>query len=94
MKEVENVLELRIKTDVEEPILKFFRFAHLPDALACVSAEFAKLALLILSKAPQSAERTVALRKLLESKDASVRACLESSVDLRSEPFRRLSAKE
>ena len=57
------------------PILKFFAFAHLPPHLGAVSEPFAKLADHIVSL-PRSAERTVALRKLLESKDAAVRAAL------------------
>jgi len=59
-----------------EPILKFFRYAHLPPHLADTSKEFAKLALHLESTVVRSAERTVALRKLLESKDAAVRAAL------------------
>ena len=59
-----------------EPILKYFRFSHLPAFLAEVSIRFASLAILIVGTLPRCAERTVALRKLLESKDAAVRACL------------------
>jgi hypothetical protein len=59
----------------EEIILRYFTFAHLPSGLAAVSKRFAELALEIVSL-PKSAERTVALRKLLESKDSAVRAAL------------------
>jgi hypothetical protein len=59
----------------EETLLRFFEFAHLPHPLQAVSSFFALLALRICSL-PRSAERTVALRKLLESKDAAVRAAL------------------
>lgn len=59
----------------EEPIMKFFAYAHLPERLQEVSQPFAALAQTILAL-PRSAERTVALRKLLESKDAAVRAAL------------------
>lgn len=58
----------------EEPIMKFFAYAHLPERLQGVSHPFADLAQTILAL-PRSAERTVALRKL-ESKDAAVRAAL------------------
>lgn len=58
-----------------EPILRFFAFAHLPPHLQEVSKPFAELADIIMTL-PRSAERTVALRKLLESKDAAVRARL------------------
>ena len=59
----------------QEPILKFFAYQHLPPKLQSVSSSFASLAITIMSL-PRSAERTVALRKLLESKDAAVRAAL------------------
>jgi hypothetical protein len=58
-----------------EPMLKWFRFDHLPPKLRPVSARFCELALLV-CKLPRSSEREVALRKLLESKDAAVRAAL------------------
>lgn len=60
----------------EEIILRFFRYAHLPENLQTVSRPFADLAHLLVDKLEASAERTVALRKLLESKDAAVRAAL------------------
>jgi hypothetical protein len=59
-----------------EPILAFFRFGHLPPALQAVSQRFAFLAHEIVATLPRSAERTVALRKLLEAKDAATRAAL------------------
>lgn len=58
-----------------DPMLKWFAFKHLPPKLQGVSALFCELALTICAL-PRSAERTVALRKLLESKDAAVRAAL------------------
>lgn len=66
---------LNAKTD-QDPILKFFTFAHLPVSLADVSFTFARQAVFITENVPRNAERTVALRKLLESKDAAVRARL------------------
>jgi hypothetical protein len=59
----------------QEPILRFFEYSHLPPHLQSVSGPFGELAIVIM-KLPRSAERTVALRKLLESKDAAVRAAL------------------
>lgn len=59
-----------------DPIMQFFEYAHLPPHLASVSSQFAELALHIQETLPRNAERTVALRKLLESKDAAVRARL------------------
>jgi hypothetical protein len=57
-----------------EPMLKFFDFAHLPEHLQKVSAPFGMLAYQLVREIERSPERTVALRKLLESKDAAVRA--------------------
>ena len=59
-------------------VLKFFRFAHLIEraaALAEVSSEFAELAVST-ARRSSNAETTVALRKLLEAKDAAVRAVM------------------
>ncbi len=57
-------------------VLKFFSFSHLPAHLQQVSKPFADLAEECAQRAPQNQETTVCLRKLLESKDAAVRACL------------------
>jgi hypothetical protein len=57
-----------------DPILHFFHFAHLPAALQSASKPFCDLAAHIVETLPRNAERTVALRKLLEAKDAAVRA--------------------
>lgn len=59
-----------------DPILKYFAFEHLPEKLREVSRPFCVLAKEIVVNIERSAERTVALRKLLESKDAAVRASL------------------
>jgi len=57
-----------------EHIMQFFTFAHLPEHLQLVSKPFCDLANLIIETVPRNPERTVALRKLLEAKDAAVRA--------------------
>lgn len=59
-----------------EHILQFFAYSHLPQALADVSAPFGEMAHRIVATLPRNPERTVALRKLLESKDAAVRALI------------------
>jgi len=59
-----------------DPILAFFNYEHLSEKLKGVSMEFAELARVIVDVIPRNAERTVALRKLLEAKDAAVRASL------------------
>lgn len=57
-----------------EHILQFFAYAHLPPHLQAVSKPFGDMAQQIVDSLPRNPERTVALRKLLESKDAAVRA--------------------
>jgi hypothetical protein len=57
-----------------EPILQFFDYAHLPPHLAEISRQFGILAQAVVNDLPRNPERTVALRKLLEAKDAAVRA--------------------
>ncbi len=59
-----------------EHIEQFFAWGHLPPHLQSVSKPFADLATAIVSTLPRNPERTVALRKLLEAKDAAVRAKL------------------
>lgn len=59
-----------------EPILQFFKFDHLPPRLALVSERFSALAHDMVTMLPRNPERTVALRKLLEAKDAAVRAAV------------------
>jgi hypothetical protein len=60
----------------EERMLKWFAFEHLPDHLKAVSGEFHALACTLIAIVEPGPERTVALRKLLEAKDAAVRARL------------------
>ena len=57
-------------------VLKFFEYKHLPETLQPVSKPFCELAHRVAESAPDSQETTVALRKLLEAKDAAVRAVL------------------
>lgn len=60
----------------EDPILRHFHHAHLPEKLQAASKPFCDLARHIVETLPRNAERTVALRKLLEAKDAAVRASI------------------
>lgn len=57
-------------------VLQFFQWSHLPEHLQEISMPFYNLAYEVADRRPQSPETTVALRKLLESKDAAVRAGL------------------
>lgn len=72
-----------------EHIMQFFAYEHLPTHLQEVSKPFADLARAIVGDErgmpagmstqfpiPRNPERTIALRKLLEAKDAAVRARL------------------
>lgn len=74
---------------MSEHIIQFFAYEHLPAKLQEVSKPFADLARAIVGDErgmpggtsiqfplPRNPERTVALRKLLEAKDAAVRAAL------------------
>jgi hypothetical protein len=63
---------------MNEHILQFFAFAHLPPHLQNVSRPFGEMAQQIVDTLPRNPERTVALRKLLEAKDAAVRAVVAS----------------
>ncbi len=61
-----------------EPMLRYFGHEHLPEGpLRATSAAFASLAKSVAHDLPRSPERTVALRKLLEAKDAAVRCALD-----------------
>lgn len=57
-------------------ILLFFHYQHLPERLREISRPFCELARFIVDTTPRNPERTVALRKLLEAKDAAVRAAV------------------
>lgn len=58
------------------PILRFFTYKHLPEKLQVISKPFCELATSIEADYPNGPEKSVALRKLLEAKDAAVRANL------------------
>lgn len=57
-----------------DAILRYFHYEHLPPQLRLISRPFCELAHTLIDSLPRNAERTVALRKLLEAKDAAVRA--------------------
>ncbi len=60
----------------EDRMMKWFQYSHLPEKLQAVSKPFFLLADGICQDVQAGPERTVALRKLLESKDAAVRAAV------------------
>lgn len=61
---------------MQDRMMQFFAYKHLPDHLQEISKPFGELAQGIVSGLPSNPERTVALRKLLEAKDCAVRAVL------------------
>ena len=62
-------------------ILQFFAYEHLPPHLRAVSAPFSNMAYRLVEDLPRNPERTVALRKLLEAKDAAVRARIYAAAE-------------
>jgi len=58
----------------EERMMKWFEFEHLSEHFKVVSIKFFELACSLCAMVEAGPERTVALRKLLEAKDAAVRA--------------------
>lgn len=71
-----NEFKMKERHPAVQEVLKFFDYTHLPSHLQEVSRDFYELALRTADRAPDSRETTVALRKLLEAKDAAVRAAL------------------
>lgn len=63
---------------MEERMLQWFEYDHLPEKLQEVSRPFCDLAVHVAETIQRGPERTVALRKLLEAKDAAVRASMET----------------
>lgn len=59
---------------MDDRLLRFFGYEHLPQHLQSVSRPYCDFATRICETIESGPERTVALRKLLESKDAAVRA--------------------
>jgi hypothetical protein len=57
-------------------LIQFFEYDHLPEKLQKASRSFCMLAREIHDTWPQNPETTVSMRKLLEAKDAAVRAII------------------
>lgn len=60
-------------------LLRFFAYEHLPAHLQDVSKPFCDLAHKVAHESNDPREATVAIRKLLEAKDAAVRAALPTT---------------
>lgn len=61
---------------MDNPIMKFFEYGHLPPHLQEISKPFCELARWVNTNLPNNAETSTALRKILEAKDCAVRAKL------------------
>jgi hypothetical protein len=61
-----------------KPFGAYFAYDHLAEPLASTSMLFERTAALLLDTLPDSPELTIALRKLLEAKDAAVRAMFDA----------------
>ncbi len=59
---------------MQSPIMKYFKYEHLPEQLQIVSAPICELALTMEKNLPDGPEKSAGLRKLLEAKDCFVRA--------------------
>lgn len=70
LKENQKLLE-------DYPILDFFDYMHLPEHLRKISEPWHRLAWKMARTLPKNAETSTALRKLLEGKDAAVRAGIQ-----------------
>lgn len=61
---------------MQNPIMKYFEFKHLPEHLQAVSRPFGELAEQMNADLQDGPEKSAGLRKLLEAKDCMVRAAL------------------
>ena len=63
--------------DPEDRMLKWFEWKNLPENLQDVAEPFDNFARWLCEEIQPGPERTVAMRKLLEAKDAAVRATVQ-----------------
>lgn len=86
----ERLDEVREELAGGERMMKWFRFAQLPPGpMRETSKRFCRLAVELVYSVAPGPERTVALRKLVESKDCAVRAVIEGEQSARSAPASR-----
>lgn len=67
----------RVLEHKPHPIMQYFAYKHLPPQLASTSLMFHSLACWVDENLPNGPEKSVALRKILEAKDAAVRCALD-----------------
>lgn len=63
---------------MNNPIMRFFAYEHLPEKLQSISKPIGVIAREFDRTIPDSAEKMEGLRKLLEAKDCLVRAALDN----------------
>ena len=61
---------------ITNPIMKFFAYDHLPEKLQKISKPIGKFAKVMDNILPESPEKAVGLRKLLEAKDCFIRSAI------------------
>lgn len=61
---------------MNDRMMQFFAYNHLPAHLQAISKPFGDLAQHMVDTLPSNPERTAGLRKLLEAKDCAVRSNL------------------
>ena len=66
-----------VEIPIPPNIMQYFKSEHLPTFLQGVSSQFKTLAWWVHDNLPDGPEKSVTLRKLLEAKDAAVRAALD-----------------
>lgn len=64
-------------TSDRSPILRWFKSDNLPEHIRGVAEQFEKLAIDLDIALEPGAEKATALRKILEAKDAALRAVIE-----------------
>lgn len=71
------VIDVEGRHPATQHIARYFAYDHLPEPMRTISAHSAALAAKMIDALPDGPELTVALRHLLEAKDAFVRASLD-----------------
>lgn len=62
---------------IDNPLMKFFAYEHLPEHLQEISKPFGEMAQQLAKVMGNNAEAVTALRKLLEAKDCAVRSIIK-----------------
>ncbi len=61
---------------MQNMLIQFFAYEHLPAHLQAISKPFGEIARQLDADLPSNPEKTTAFRKLLEAKDCAVRAVI------------------